>query len=83
MALYPGTNSIGSHGLKYIQKEQESLHKFGVSWDLTVTEVTILQSGTHGVPEPTVGIEDRGKESIKSLCFVYVPVYKMSILNEQ
>lgn len=55
-------------------------HKLGVGWELIVTAALILQLWATAVPEPSISVEDRGKEGIKGLCFVCIPVCEVTIL---
>ncbi|KAK4810613.1 hypothetical protein QYF61_007350, partial [Mycteria americana] len=77
---YPGMKPIGPHRLMCIQLEQQVSNKFRVGWEFIIPPVTVLQHRAPGVPGPIIDVEDRGEESIKRLCFVYVPICEVTEL---
>ena len=67
-------NPIRTHGLVWIQVEQQIPHTFRVGWEFVIPTVMDLQLRVPWVPKPIISIEDRGEEGIKRLCFAYVIV---------
>ncbi|KAJ7424495.1 hypothetical protein WISP_28397 [Willisornis vidua] len=63
-----------------IQLEQQISHSFRVDWELIILTVMILQLRALRLPWCIIHVEDRGKESVKQLCLVSVPVCEITIL---
>lgn len=75
---YPGLNPKGPPRLVCIQVEQQIPHNIGVGWECIVLQ-SVLKLRAPGVSEPMASVEDRGKEGMKCLCFVYVPVCEVTV----
>ncbi|KAK4807110.1 hypothetical protein QYF61_018451 [Mycteria americana] len=76
---YPGMNPIRPHRLMCIQLEQQVSNKFRIGWEFIIPPVMVFQHRALGVPGPIIGVEDRGKEGIKHLCFVYIPICEFGL----
>ncbi|KAJ7419583.1 hypothetical protein BTVI_24832 [Pitangus sulphuratus] len=74
-----GMNPIRPHRLLVIQLEQHMPHNFKVNWELIILTVMVLQLRALTLPS-IIHIEDRGKESVKHLCLVSVPICEVTIL---
>jgi len=61
-----------------IQLEQQTSNKFRVGWQFIAPPVTVFQHRVLGVPGPIIGVEDKGEEGIKRLCFVYTPICEVT-----
>lgn len=67
----------------HTQLEQHVLNKLRVSWKVIIPPVTVFQHRALGFPEPIISVEDRGKEGIKNLCCMYIPICEESDLIKQ
>lgn len=67
-----------------IQLEQLLLNKFRRSWEFILPSVLVFQHRVPGILGPIIGVKDGGKEGIKYLCFVYVPICEVAYpVNQQ
>lgn len=73
-------NLIRSHRLIGIQLEQQILHSFRIDWEFVILAAVVLQLRALGVPEAITGIDERGEESSKCLCFDCGPVCEVTEL---
>lgn len=53
--------------------------KFRVGWEFNVPAVMTLQDRAPGVLEPIVSVEDKGKDNIKHLRVVELPVCEETV----
>lgn len=52
-------------------------------WKFTVTTDVVLQLRALEISEAISSVKDRGKEGIKRLCFVCIPICEVTTLTEQ
>lgn len=73
-------NPIRPHRYVGIQLEQQIQHNFRVDCESILIPVIVLQLRALGPPWSAIHVKDIGKECLKHLCLVSLPVCEVAIL---